>query len=574
MVRPIIELKDVTYTYPEMPSPVLKNVNLTINEGEMALIVGPSGCGKTTLALTLNGVVPKKLGGNLEGKVKVHGLDVSKHEVPEMASHVSLVFQNPDEQLAALYVEDEVAFGPENLLVPADEILERVNASMEYCGITELRDKVVHELSGGQKQRLAIASALAMNPKILVLDSPISNIDPIGAVEILPLINKLRQDENFTVVAIEHVIDDMVPLVDKIMVMSSEGTIVEELPTRKALEDGLMYRDKYGLWVPQAAETILEMRKKFGLKIPIPLTSQETIKIIQKIPQMSKVPLSTEPIEEDPDQYKKAPNVIEVENLSYQYPTGTLAVDDASFTIKKGQMVAIVGQNGSGKTTTALNLIGILKPTSGRVLIEGKDNTKMKIAELAREIAYVFQYPEHQFVTNKVRDEVEFSIRRLGLPEEEIKERADLTLKELGLTEELQQRHPYNLSVGQKRRLSVACMTITEPAVIVLDEPTYGQDAHFNAQLMQYMYSLHEKGTTILFITHSMRTAAEYSDKVVALHDSRKVYEGGPKKFFSDRDLLKSIWLRPPAVTDISLDTVNKASLTVNEYIDEISSRF
>ena len=254
---PIIFFKDVTYTYPFQEKPVLNKVNFSINEGEMVLIIGPTGCGKTTLALCFNGLIPHVLKGKLEGEIIVNGNNVAITPIREMAKHVAIVFQNPDEQLTCLYVEDEVAFGPENMKVPPEEVLKRVDEALTFVGLSGFREKNVYDLSGGQKQRLGIASILALRPKILVLDAPLSNLDPIGASEILHVIDNIRKEHRLTTVIIEHKIDELISMVDKVIVMNKMGSIEMIGSPRKIMKNALYLRDELGLWIPQFVELSL-----------------------------------------------------------------------------------------------------------------------------------------------------------------------------------------------------------------------------------------------------------------------------------------------------------------------------
>ena len=566
---PPIFLKNVKYWYPLQEKPVLNDVNLNVEKGEMALLIGPTGCGKSTLCLCLTGMIPHKLGGKLEGEVIVNGVNVLNSTVSEMAKHIGIVFQNPDEQLTCLYVEDEVAFGPENLMLPPEEVKSRVNEALEFVGLSGFKDRIVYDLSGGQKQRLAIAAVLAMRPSVLVLDAPISNLDPRGASEILHVIDNIRKEHKLTTLIVEHKIDELITLVDRVIVMDKQGTIVMNTSPRNILEELPYLRDKLGLWVPQLAEIAIELKNK-GFSIDeIPLTLEEAISIFSKL----NIKMSSLKIEEKgaSKEFKSMEPIISVKNLTFVYPDGTVAVRDVSFDVFPGEFLTIVGQNGSGKTTTAYNLIGVLKPTKGQVIIAGNDTKKTPIDVIARDITYVFQYPEHQFIDDKVYKEIAFELnKRKDIYGENIDKKVDEVLNEIGLLE-YKDRHPYNLSLGEKRLLSAAEMTLIKPKIIILDEPTYGQDMRHNYQLMNYMAELNKKGTTIVMITHDMRLVTEYASRVIAMKDGRLVYDGEPRKFFSNFDLLKDLQLEPPPVVRLSMEIFNEPLLTVNEFLSSIS---
>lgn len=264
--------------------------------------------------------------------------------------------------------------------------------------------------------------------------------------------------------------------------------------------------------------------------------------------------------------------IISVKNLTFAYPDGTVAVRDVSFNVFPGEFVTIVGQNGSGKTTTAYNLIGVLKPTKGQVIIAGNDTKKTPIDVIARDITYVFQYPEHQFIDDKVYKEIAFELnKRKDIYGDDINKKVDEILSDIGLLE-YKDRHPYNLSLGEKRLLSAAEMTLIKPKIIILDEPTYGQDMRHNYQLMNYMAELNKRGTTIVMITHDMRLVTEYASRVIAMKDGRLVYDGDPRKFFINFELLKDLQLEPPPVIRLSMKIFNEPLLTVKEFLSSISS--
>ncbi|MEM3061496.1 MAG: energy-coupling factor transporter ATPase [Candidatus Bathyarchaeia archaeon] len=565
---PPIFLKSVNYWYPFQEKPVLNNVNLNVEKGEMALLIGPTGCGKSTLCLCLTGMIPHKLGGKLEGEVIVNGVNVLNSTVSEMAKHIGIVFQNPDEQLTCLYVEDEVAFGPENLMLPPEEVKSKVNEALEFVGLSEFKDRIVYDLSGGQKQRLAIAAVLAMRPSVLVLDAPISNLDPRGASEILHVIDDIRKEHKLTTLIVEHKIDELITLVDRVLVMDKQGRVVMNTDPKSILEKLPYLRDELGLWAPQLAEIVTELKNK-GFSIDeIPLTLEEATSIFSKL----NIKLSTTEGKKVSKELKSIEPIISVKDLTLVYPDGTVAVKDVSFDVLPGEFVTIVGQNGSGKTTTAYNLIGVLKPTKGQVIIAGKDTKKTPIDVIARDITYVFQYPEHQFIDDKVYKEIAFELnKRKDIYGEDIDKKVDEILNEIGLLE-YKDRHPYNLSLGEKRLLSASEMTLIKPKIIILDEPTYGQDMRHNYRLMNYMADLNRKGTTIVMITHDMRLVTEYASRVIAMKDGRLVYDGELRKFFSDFDLLKDLQLEPPPVIRLSMKIFNEPLLTVNEFLASVSS--
>jgi len=542
---------------------VLNNVNFSIKEGEMVLLIGPTGCGKSTLCLTLTGIIPHRLArSKAEGEVIVDNINVLKEDLSEISKHITMVFQNPDEQLTSLYVEDEVAFGAENLKLPSEEVKKRVDEALKFVGLDQFREKIVYDLSGGQKQRLAIAAALAMRPKVLILDSPISNLDPIGASEILSVINKLRKKYRLTTLIVEHKVDELMPMVDKLIVMNARGEIILTGEPKDVIgKHGKYLREKLGLWIPQISELFLKVKE--DVERYVPLTIDEALKL-----PLSR--LKIKPVLETKVKHYKEKPLIVIDNVTFIYPDGTVALRNVSTSIYPGEFVAIVGQNGSGKTTLAYNIIGVLKPTYGRIIVDGMDTKETPIDKIARRIGYVFQYPEHQFITEKVYDEVAFELRKLGLKGEELDRRVKEVLKRLNMLD-VAESHPYNLSLGQKRLLSAALMTLTNPKAIILDEPTYGQDARHVYQLMNFAEELHERGCAIIMITHDMRLVAEYAERVVAMSFGKIVYDGDPRKFFEEEELLRKIALAPPPITQWSIRAHKAPILTLEEFFKALT---
>lgn len=577
-----VELERLTYSYDVTGKPrVLDEITWQVEAGETVLLVGPSGCGKTTLLLTLNGLIPHEISsGAISGSVKVCGQDVASSRVAEMAKHVGIVFQNPDEQLTCLYVEDEVAFGPENLGVPREDVWKRLDEALTIVGLDQVRDKVVHGLSGGQKQRLALASCLAMRPELLLLDGPISNTDPIGSENMLEMIHSITKMARLTTIIAEYDIDRVLRLADRVVVLNARGRLVSEGTPREVCGDLDMLGDEIGLWTPQVAEAARELGRR-GFQVPhLPFSEEEAVEAFGHLlgPAIDSRPT---PRAGAPSTNSASPRlsgckpVIQVDHLTHVYPDGTVANRDISFEIREGEFVGLVGQNGSGKTTCAMHLVGIHKPTNGQVIIDGKDTRRERAEDITRDVAYVFQYPEHQFVCETVEAELAFGLRRNGrFTEEQIHQRVDATLEEIGLMEN-RHRHPYMLSVGEKRRLSVAVMTITNPKILILDEPTYGQDRRFTKQLMEYVIDLNRRGTTVLFITHNMKLVAEFAERVLIFHEGELVFDGRPRALFPQANLVRRTQLIPPPIASVSLRLFGPEgyALTVGEFADTMQER-
>jgi energy-coupling factor transporter ATP-binding protein EcfA2 len=526
MAEPIVRVSDLTYYYPGDEEPVLHDVNLEVYPGEFVLIIGPSGCGKSTLAHSLIGIIPLVYGGKIKGRVYIDGTETRSSTVYELGTKIGMVFQDPDTQFCSLYVRDEVAFGPANLMLPREEIFKRIDRSLTDVGELDIGHKLIYEISGGQKQRVAVASILAMKPKVIIMDEPTANLDPLGAVKIFDLLKQLNREQGLTVIIIEHNVDSVMCHADR-MILMDRGTIRFCAPPRQAMKEmGRFILNDMGLRIPQVSELGLRLADK-GLHLnPFPLTLQEAVESLDKEVGRLKILPAELP---QPDTCPHEP-VIKTEHLSFSYSDGTKAVKDVSLEIDKGDVVGIIGKNGSGKTTLTSLFIGLNKPKSGRGVICGLDIAKSTTQELAAKVGYVFQYPENQFVTDVVSDEVAYSLKAQKRPPEEVETRVNQTLELLGL-EKLKDKHPFRLSMGQKRRLSVATMLILNTEILILDEPTTGQDKKNIDNIMKIMMDVNRKGTTILLITHDMNLVASYCNKVLVMDAGEMVFLGSKVEF-------------------------------------------
>ncbi len=522
--RAALEIQHLDYQYPTQDNATLQGIDLTIAPGELVLLVGPSGCGKTTLMLTLNGVIPRVLGGQLQGTIRVLDANPAEREVYEMAARVGLVFQDPDSQLCNIFVRDEVAFGPQNLLVPKAEILARIERVLHFVGLDRQEWRATFSLSGGQKQRVAIASVLAMECPLLVFDEPTANLDPEGAAEVRTLIRELNRTHGVTIIVVEHDISQFVDIATRLVVMDAGRIVFNGTPRDVFREHGAEIRDRIGLWLPQAVEFAIEAAKRGYVLHPFPLTVDQISleELVHALDSHVPAPVPTAPSGEP---------IVRAQAISFTYPDGTQALQEVSFQVRRGEILAILGQNGSGKTTLSSLLIGLNRPTSGMLTVAGLDATQAKIHDLARKVGYVFQYPEHQFVADTVFDEVAFGLRQMKLTENQVEERALEMLARFGL-DALRERHPFALSKGQKRRLSVASMLVLRPELFILDEPTTGQDLRNTLQLMDYLLDLRAQGLTILLITHSMELVARYATSVLVLKEGKIGFTGSPEALF------------------------------------------
>ncbi|MBA7598697.1 putative HMP/thiamine import ATP-binding protein YkoD [subsurface metagenome] len=575
-----LKISNLTYTYQGEDKPAISNINLEIDEGEFVVLMGPSGCGKSTLALCINGIIPNVSGGEFEGTVEIDGLDTKEHEVYELSTRVGIVFQNPDSQLCNLIVKDELSFGPENLLVEKSEILKSIGEYLNFVALSHKENSNIYELSGGEKQRVAIASVLTMYPKMIILDEPTSNLDPIGARGIIKVIKELNKKKNLTVLLIDHEVSNILYLADRLIILD-EGTIMYDGNPRYILEKyGDNIFKNIGVRIPKITQLAVRLNKK-GFKIsPFPLTVKEAVKSILKektIEVKEKEKLYTESrvgsVEEKAEFVIE--KIIDVKGLNFKYPNGTRAVKDVTFSINKGDMVALMGKNGSGKTTLGSLLIGLNKPDSGKGVIANLDINKSSINELSKKIGYVFQYPEHQFITSSCYDEIAFSLKSEKFKESEKKHGVEKVLELLELTE-FTERNPFNLSMGQKRRLSIATMLVKDLEVLILDEPFTGQDGKNISKLMDIIQKINNNNLTILIITHDLHIASKYFNKVMLMDNGELVFYGKTFELYDFLEINKLRYINTPQIFRLSklLKTEGKLDIPIVDDVDEFMKLF
>jgi energy-coupling factor transport system ATP-binding protein len=520
----IVSVSELSYTYPTGDTPVLRNVSFHISPGELVVVVGSSGSGMSTLALCLTGLIPHALGGSMEGRVEVDGLVTAEREVAEIGTHVGLVFQDPDSQFCGIYVEDELAFGLENLGFAPEAIRERVARTLALTNLAHLKDRLVTELSGGQKQRVAIASILTLEPRILILDTPTANLDPASAVQLFDLVTRLRAELGITVIVIENHLDDIIGQADRLIVLHDGALLAEGCP-RDVIEAHGHEMLRAGIELPTLAHAGLVAREMGYLVPELPLSVDEAIEALGPLASSLRPTLQANVADSEP--------IIEVRELSFVYGSGVQALDSVTFDVRRGDIVGLLGANGSGKTTLAMNLVGLLKPSSGDAVVAGKSIAATDLRTLALSVGYVFQYPEHQFVAASVFDEIAFGIRvnAPNTPKSEVADRVASTIETLGLAG-LEGRHPFSLSTGQKRRLSVATMLVLDPAVLILDEPTTGQDRRNIDDIATLMVDMNARGITIVVITHDMVFVEDHVRTAVVLDGGRVRWQGPPSEMF------------------------------------------
>lgn len=511
-------------------------VTFAVAPGEVVLLLGPSGSGKSTLALALNGLIPHNVQARLEGIVTVNGIDSSSATVAQLSEHVAMVFQDPDSQIVTGTLLDEVCFGTENLLVPTAEVLTRAETALRQVGLWERRAENPDRLSGGGRQRLAIACALALGSELIVLDEPTANLDPVGIVEVYAVLADLVAAKKHAIVLIEHNLDAAIDLVDRVVVIDALGRLALDGPTREII---VGHRDELlalGVWLPVATLAALRLAGSGIVLDPFPLTHVELGAGLSRLdlPRLdAAAPASG-----------TADVVVSVHDLTI-VRSGVRILENVSLDVRRGDFLAIVGANGAGKTTLLQAIAGVALAPRGAVTIGGLDPASADVRALAREVGFVFQNPEHQFIRHTVEEELAHGLEIQGVGEGERQERVERMLARFGLTE-LRAQHPFLLSGGQKRRLSVGTALITGASVLALDEPTFGQDREKAGEMLDLLADLNASGTTVLVVTHDMQLVADYASHVAVLGRGRLVTAGPAADVLAGEALEQAGLLAPP----------------------------
>ncbi|GLI27656.1 putative HMP/thiamine import ATP-binding protein YkoD [Agromyces rhizosphaerae] len=552
---PLLHLDRVSIRHDGAARATPDDVSFEVAPGEVVLILGPSGCGKSTLALALDGLVPHAVPATLEGTVRVAGLDTAEHPVGALSAHVAMVFQDPDAQVVTGTLLDEVCFGPENQLLPADEVLARGERALRRVGLWERRSENPDRLSGGGRQRLAIACALAMASPVLVLDEPTANLDPAGIDEVYAVLRELARDDRHAIVLVEHNLDQAVDLIDRVVVLDADGHVVVDGPAREVLAGRARELLDHGVWLPVSTLAAIRLADA-GVPIdPLPLTPAELAAALDAVPELPAPLTDAAPVRastRDPRPQVAARTAasdgpaIRARGLDVRRGgrRGPVVVHDVSLDVERGEFLAIVGTNGAGKTTLLQALAGVVVPPQGTVDVLGLDPARTDARTLARSIGFVFQNPEHQFLAHTAADELDHGLRVQGVPEEERAPRVDEMLERFGLAEHREQ-HPFLLSGGQKRRLSVGTALIAGAPVLALDEPTFGQDRERAAELLGMLADLNAVGTTVIVVTHDLQLVADYATRVAVMRDGR-ILGHGPTGAVLAGPLIDEAGLRHP----------------------------
>ncbi|EJR54865.1 hypothetical protein IIM_01805 [Bacillus cereus VD107] len=558
-MQPIISFEQFTFQYGHATQPILKDITFQIYPGEKVLIAGRSGSGKSTLAHCINGLIPFSYEGISTGNILIAGKDPREGSIFEQSKHVGTILQDQDSQFIGLTVEEDVAFLLENECVNQKEMKRIVTDSLKKVNMQNFHAQSPHELSGGQKQSVSLAGLLTVNADILLFDEPLANLDPVSSLNTIKLIKDIHEKYNKTIVIIEHRIEEILKLdLDKIILID-EGEVVAIGSPDKILASNIL--PNIGLREPIYIEALKKLN--FGnnndMLFPIENLCNERVNSVIKNWMQKQVSF---------ENTHKNREICQIENLSFSYNNKHTALEDINLSIGEGEIVALLGHNGAGKSTLAHSLIGINKTKNGRITFAEENINTWSTRKRGEVISYVMQNPNHMITQSTVLEEVSFTLKLKKVSKEEINSRVEDVLKICGL-------YPFRnwpiqaLSYGQKKRLTIASVLTTNPKLIILDEPTAGQDYYHYKQFMSFIRKLAEKGISFIFITHDMNLALEYANRAVVLHKGKIIADNTVSAVLGDQETLQRANLREISLIKLAkLSGISSPEMFVKLYIE------
>jgi len=559
---PAVSAEGLSFAYRGAERRALSGVSFAQARGEMIGIVGASGAGKSTLAKCLNRIIPEFEPGDFRGVVAIGGRPLDGKRVSEIAGTVGMVFQDFEAQLFSTNVAHEVAFAMEQAGISRDEMNRRIGPALEAVGLAGFEPRDPTTLSGGEKQRLAIAAVLALGPEVIVMDEPTTDLDPEGKAEVFALIRRLRE-RGQSLIVIEHETIEL-RACDRILLMR-DGEIVADAPP-ELLFTRLDLLEECGVNPPDINRVLAAL----GIAAHARDVGHAEALIRGRLPGLAREAAApavsgvSDPAVED----HSAP-IVEIDGLNFSYPGGPRVLESIQLAIRPGEFIAIIGQNGSGKTTLAKQIVGLLTPESGRVMIGGRDRALLRATEAAHEVGYVFQNPDHQIFAATVEDEVAFGPRNFGLAPDEVARRCAEVLSAVNLESE-RASDPFLLGKGERQRLAVASVLALRPRLLILDEPTTGLDYREQRRMMRLVSELNSAGIAIVMITHTPWLVAAYARRVILMRRGRILFDGGVREFFADDELLRSSSFRAPEVTALGR-RFGVSALTAEELINALA---
>lgn len=566
---PPIELQGVTFSY-EGDRPLLRDIDLTIGEGEFVGIIGTSGSGKSTLLNIMAGVIPHYIQGNLLGEIRIRGIETRQLSLPEIARHVGVVTQDPENQLFNLLVRDEVVWALENRGFTRSAMEERLRETLAFFDISHLPDRITYDLSGGEKQRVVLAATYCFWPEILIVDNPTSQLDPVGSQMVIESFKRILRAGQ-TIVMVEDRIDELLEHADRLVFLHQGRIILDVSPAH--LSEHADVLAAIGIRPPEVIELTQRLRAAGATLNRVPSGLDDAIELFRAALD-GRSPVPAAPVETSSTEIRQAhPPHLVVEDVSFSYPPPRVirALNGINLSLEHSSFVAVIGKNGSGKTTLARCMSGYLRPGQGQVLIDGQSVHRLPLRTRTQKVGYVFQNPDHQIFKDPVRTDIEFGPRNLGWSQEKIRERVDWVLDRLRLRP-FEHVHPFMLSKGNRQRLAIAAIAVMEPEVLIVDEPTTGQDPAHAREIMDLLTELREeKGLTIVIITHSMNLIGDYADRVIALSEGQILIDGTPRDVFAHPEILERTSVVPPPVTQLALKLgLRPPPLTVDEAVERL----
>lgn len=567
MVKPVIQVKDVTFTYPGAEDKVLNNVNLTIHEGEFVAIIGGNGSGKSTLCKTFNGLIPKFYVGDFEGDVKLEDRQTSKFSVAELSRDIGYVYQDFENQIMRPTVIDDASFVPLNYGLA--DYKERGMWALEVTGLTSIANEFIWQLSGGQKHLLAIAGVLAMKPKILIVDEPVAQLDPQHAEEVYKVLKKLNEELGMTIIVIEHHAEFIAEYCHSVVLMD-QGQVLWKEPVKLALSrvNELVSRSIYPPQVTQAASL---MQAGGGASVELPITMQEGVEHFSTYAQISR---DSQHMSGELGGVQATKPIISFEKVSLQFrdlrKQLKQVLNNVETTFYEGERIAIVGNNGAGKSSLIKLMAGIVKPSQGEVTVLNIQASKSTPEKLGKHVSYVYQNPEEMFIEDSVKKEIE-----LFLKARKVKDYEDIVehiLHDFGLTE-LQERDARLLSGGQKRRVSLAIGAAMQPSVILLDEPTANLDIATKKHVVHMLETLKDHVKTVVIASHDMQLVSEWATRIIVMHNGEIIGDGNRHNIFSNHKLLETAGLVIPQIVELGLKLgISEPIYTVEDFCQQFDS--
>ncbi len=528
---PAIEFKDFTFKYRVQAEPTLRHLNLRIEKGEKVMIAGPSGCGKSTIGHCINGLIPHYYKGNIEGSLFINGQDTAGMDIFARSKHVGTVLQDADGQFVGLTVGEDIAFALENDMLSQSSMKQKVLETAKTVAIDGHLHAHPQELSGGQKQRVSLAGVMVDDVSIFLFDEPLANLDPATGKSAIELIDETRARAGATVIVIEHRLEDVLWRKMDRIILIDEGKIICDDTPDNILSSGIL--------------------RTAGIREPLYVTalSYAGIRVTPEMHPESLASMDVRPFRETLHAWEKTvppedppalgEEILSFSHVDFAYNEGSpLILKDVSFSIRRGEMSAIVGKNGAGKSTICKLICGFVKPVSGKILINGRDAADQTIYERAQTVGYVMQNPNQMICKAMIREEVGFGLELRNYPKDEIEQRVDKALKTCGL-------YPFRnwpvsaLSYGQKKRVTIASILVLEPDLLILDEPTAGQDFRHYTEIMMFLQELQQQGMTILMVTHDMHLMLEYARRSIVLADGELIRDDSAERVLSDPEVIE-----------------------------------